>query len=82
MLTYLSKFIPNLSQIASPLRALLEKDTAWEWHHEHQDSFNKLKQLATTAPVLKYLKPDKPMKLSVDASSKGLGAILIQDNIP
>ena len=82
MLTYLSKFIPNLSQIASPLRALLEKDTAWEWHHEHQDSFNKLKQLATTAPVLKYFKPDRPIKLSVDASSKGLGAVLIQDEHP
>ena len=82
MLTYLSKFIPNLSQIASPLRALLEKDSMWEWHHEHEESFLKLKQLATTAPVLKYFKPDRPIKLSVDASSKGLGAVLIQDEHP
>jgi len=29
MITYLSKFIPNLSQTAAPLRALLEKDTEW-----------------------------------------------------
>jgi len=82
MLTYLSKFIPNLSQIASPLRALLEKDTTWEWDHEQQESFRQLKQLATTAPVLKYFKPDRPIKLSVDASSKGLGAVLIQDEHP
>ena len=41
-----------------------------------------LKQLASTAPVLKYFKPDRPIKLSVDASSKGLGAVLIQDEHP
>ena len=54
----------------------------WEWHHEHEESFLKLKQLATTAPVLKYFKPDRPIKLSVDASSKGLSAVLIQDEHP
>ena len=35
MLTYLAKFIPNLSQTAAPLRALLEKDAEWQWHPEH-----------------------------------------------
>ena len=34
------------------------------------------------ALVLKYFNPSKPTKLSVDASSKGLGAVLIQDNHP
>ena len=29
MVTYVSKFIPNYSQISSPLRQLLEKDIAW-----------------------------------------------------
>ena len=43
MLTYLSKFIPNFSHIASPLRALLEKDTKWEWDNEHKESFYQLK---------------------------------------
>ena len=82
MITYLSKFIPHFSQIASPLRQLLEKDKAWQWHHEHEQSLLKLKELATSAPVLAYLKPDRPVKLSVDASSKGLGAVLIQDDHP
>ena len=31
MATYLAKFIPNFSQLASPLRVLLEKNTAWHW---------------------------------------------------
>ena len=82
MLTYISKFIPHFSQIASPLRALLEKDTAWQWHHEHEQSLQRLKELATCAPVLAYFKPDRPLKLSVDTSSKGLGAIILQDDHP
>ena len=71
MITYLSKFIPHFSQVASSLRALLEKDTAWQWHYEHEQSLLQHKELTTSAPVLAYFKPDQPVKLSVDASSKG-----------
>ena len=82
MLTYLGKFIPNLSHIASPLRTLLEKNVEWHWQAEQENSFRSLKGLITTTPVLKYFNPSKLTKLSVDASSKGLGAVLIQDNHP
>ena len=82
MLTYLAKFIPNLSQTAAPLRALLEKDAEWLWHQEHLQSFSTLKHLASSAPVLAYFNPSQPVKLSVDASSKGLGAVLLQNNQP
>jgi len=75
MLTYLAKFIPKLSQIASPLR-LLGKDTTWEWHYEQEERFSQLKQLVTIASALKYYKSDRPIKLFVDGSSKGLGAVL------
>ena len=81
-LTYLAKFIPNLSQTAALLRALLEKDTEWQWHQEHLQSFSALKHLASSAPVLAYFNPRQPVKLSVDASSKGLGAVLLQNDHP
>ena len=32
--------------------------------------------------MLAYFKPDRPIKLSVDASSKGLGAVILQDDHP
>ena len=36
-----------------------------------------LKQLATEALVLKWFDPNKPIEPSVDANSKGLGAVLL-----
>ena len=80
MLTYLAKFIPNLSQTAAPLRALLEKHAEWQWHPEHLQSFSMLKHLTSSAPVLAYFNPNQPVKLSVDANSKGLGAVHLQND--
>ena len=82
MATYLAKFIPNFSQLASPLRVLLEKNTAWHWGKPLQDSFEKLKVIITNAPVLKYYDVTKDVTIQVDASPNGLGAVLLQDEHP
>lgn len=47
MITYLAKFIPNLSQAAEPLRTLLEKDIEWHWNEQQVHSFSTLKKLTT-----------------------------------
>jgi len=39
---YVSKFIPNLSHIASPLQTLLEKNVEWHWQAEQANSFRSL----------------------------------------
>uniref|UniRef100_A0A3P9J671 ribonuclease H n=1 Tax=Oryzias latipes TaxID=8090 RepID=A0A3P9J671_ORYLA len=81
LLQYLSKFIPNLSDISAPLRKL-EGNVEWHWETEQQQSFEKLKTLVSQAPVLKYYDVNKPVTLSVDASSEGLGAVLLQEGQP
>jgi len=78
MVTYLGKFIPNLSTITAPLRALLHDKTHWEWQHEHDAAWQSLKNLLSKEPVLMFYDPSKPIKLSTDSSQYGLGAVILQ----
>ena len=79
---YLVKFIANLSEITAPLRQLLEKDIQWHWDSEQQSAFELLKEKVSNAPVLRYYDPKKDLVMSVDASSKGLGSVILQEGQP
>ena len=52
----------------------------FEWTPSHQESFDRLKLVLTSAPVLAYPNYDKPFLLETDASLKGLGAVLLQED--
>ena len=82
MINYLGKFIQNLSDITAPLRELLKQDNEWVWLEHHQRAVDELKNLITSAPVLAFYDVSQPVKVSVDASQEGLGAVLIQNERP
>ena len=52
----------------------------FQWTSDHQEAFEKLKLALTTAPVLAYPDYSKPFLLEMDASLKGLGAVLSQED--
>ena len=54
VVNYLGRFIPNMSTITTPLRRLLKKDAAWEWHGEHDAEYQLLKSSIANHPVLKF----------------------------
>lgn len=80
--TYLSKFIPNLSEEDAPLRQLLKSNVEFSWQPAQEKAFARLKDLCSHPPVLKYFDPAQPVDIFCDASSSGLGAVLLQDNHP
>ena len=80
MMTYLSSHIPNFSHKVAPLRELLKKDVPFDWQEDHQKIFNELKDLSTVN--LQYYNPQLTTVLETDASSKGLGACLLQEGKP
>ena len=82
MVTYLTKFIPDMSMKTAPLRKLLEKDTEWLWLHTHDNAVSQLKEILSKAPVLSYFDVNKPVTVMADASKDGLGAAILQDNKP
>lgn len=77
MLAYVSKFIPNLSEMNAPLRELKVKKV-WQWNAEHSRAFKCIKEVLCSSPCLKYYNVTEPILISVDASAKGLGAAAIQ----
>ncbi|CAN6706472.1 unnamed protein product [Malus baccata var. baccata] len=72
------RFIKDFSKIAQPLCRLLQKEVAFEFTKECTASFNQLKELLTTAPII--VPPDwsLPFELMCDASDYTLGAVLGQ----
>ena len=42
---------------SAPLRGLLEKNVVWHWDHQQEESFQKLKQMASSTPILGYYDP-------------------------
>jgi hypothetical protein len=80
MITYLAKFIPNLSTETETLRQLLHKDQPWVWGAKQSESFNRLKSLISSDNVVAHFDPNLKTVLIVDAGPIGLGAILAQEH--
>ena len=49
---YYRRFVEGFSSIASPLTRLTQKEVTFQWSDECEVSFQKLKTLLTTAPIL------------------------------
>ena len=76
LVTFYSKFVPNLATIAAPIYQLTRKNVPFDWNEECQKAFQSLKQELISNRFLTYFNPKLPLIVSCDASPVGLGAVL------
>ena len=82
MVNYLSKFSARLSELAEAIRELCKEKVPFTWGPEHKGAFQLIKKEIAADPILAYYNPKKPRVLHTDASCKGLGVCLLQNQKP
>lgn len=73
--TYYSKFIPNFGTIMEPVRKLLREGEEYVWNEKCQESFDTIKWILTTPPILAYPDGNEYFELFSDSSLYALGAV-------
>ena len=79
---YLDKFIQHKAELQGPISQLTQKDKSFVWDLQQQEAFDKIKSVIISAPALAYFDNNKETVLNVDASSTGLGGVLMQEGRP
>lgn len=78
MTNHLARFIPDLASKTAPLRHLLLKSSEWTWGPAQEQALSYVKDVIGSARVMANYDAKYPTILSADASSFGLGAVLMQ----
>jgi hypothetical protein len=76
---YYRGFIEGFSKIAHPITSLQKKGVKFQWTLNCEKSFQHLKQLLTSAPILRIVDPNEDFIVCIDACKEGLGGVLSQN---
>ncbi|GFO16609.1 Zinc finger protein [Plakobranchus ocellatus] len=79
---YYKEFVPNFAAVSAPLSDLVRKgqSNVANWGDSQERANNSLKVAMTSKPILQLLDVNKKFVLRTDASDRGLGAALMQEN--
>jgi hypothetical protein len=76
---YYRRFIEVFSKIAHPITSLQKKGVKFQWTLDCKKSFHHLKQLLTSAPILRIADSNEDFIVFIDACKEGLGGVLTQN---
>jgi hypothetical protein len=75
------RFVKGFSQICAPLIDLTKKG-AFKWSLEAWSTFEKMKKVMSSCPVLALPYFTQPFTIECDASGEGIGVVLMQNKHP
>jgi hypothetical protein len=76
---YYRRFIVEFSKIAHPITSLQKKGVKFEWSSKCEDNFQCLKDLLTSASILKVADPDEDFVVCTDACKEGIDGVLMKN---
>jgi len=76
---YYKRFIVGFSKISHPTTSLQKKGVKFEWSVECEENILFLKDLLTSAPILKVGDPYEYFVVCISACKEGLGRVLTQN---
>jgi hypothetical protein len=76
---YYRRFIEGFSKIAHPITSLQNKGVNFQWTLECEKSFQHLKQLLISAPILRIVDPNEDFIVCIDACKEGHCGVLSQN---
>eukprot|EP00794_Sanderia_malayensis_P006690 gene6690-7446_t len=78
MVNQQARFVPHLAEKTSSMRDLLNKKNDFTWGIQQQKAYDDLKSALNNTPKLAYFDPTRETTITADATSFGLGALLMQ----
>jgi transposase InsO family protein len=76
LVQYYAKFLPSLSEVATPIRQLLRDDVRFEWSSDCETAFREIKSMLVKPPILAFYDATSPLMLRCDASASAIGCVL------
>jgi hypothetical protein len=76
---YNTRFITQFSKIVYPITSLQKKGIKFEWTTKCEENFNLLKELLTSALILKISNSNENFVVCTNACKEGLGGVLTQN---
>ena len=82
LVNFLNRYTPKLAELCSPLRKLILKDSHYSPGDPEYSAFDAIKAEFKKKIILPYFDRNKETILQTDASKKGFGAVILQEEQP